>query len=153
MSGVRMLHFWKDWWKFIQIYQYYGVNYSSWLQSSLKTWFSLGLNLILTIGSNKLKLMMLFQTVLMYPMVCPKAPALALYFSLCILVSWSKIFKKNFPMSHVTATQMTHSDTFLSIQIRKFRKKYQFLRHALSMYVHGCFKINLSLTIAKLNLW
>ena len=34
-------------------------------------------------------------------------------------------------MSHVTATQMTHSYTFLSIQIRKFRKKYQFLRHAL----------------------
>ena len=63
-----------------------------------------------------------------------------------------KIFKKNFPMSHVTATQMTHSYTFLSIQIRKFRKKYQFLRHALSMYVHGCFKINLSLTTAKLNL-
>ena len=55
-------------------------------------------------------------------------------------------------MSHVTATQMTHSYTFLSIQIRKFRKKYQFLRHALSMYVHGCFKINLSLTTAKLNL-
>ena len=23
MSGVRMLHFLKDWWKFIQIYQYY----------------------------------------------------------------------------------------------------------------------------------
>ena len=23
MSGVRMLHFLKDWWKFIQIHQYY----------------------------------------------------------------------------------------------------------------------------------
>ena len=23
MSGVRTLHFLKDWWKFIQIYQYY----------------------------------------------------------------------------------------------------------------------------------
>ena len=23
MSGVRMLHFWKDWWQFIQIHQYY----------------------------------------------------------------------------------------------------------------------------------
>ena len=25
MSGVRMLHFLKDWWKFIQIHQYYTV--------------------------------------------------------------------------------------------------------------------------------
>ena len=26
MSGVRMLHFLKDWWKFIQIHQYYGFD-------------------------------------------------------------------------------------------------------------------------------
>ena len=26
MSGVRMLHFFKDLWKFIQIHQYYGFN-------------------------------------------------------------------------------------------------------------------------------
>ena len=25
MSGVRMLHFLKDWWKFIRIHQYYTV--------------------------------------------------------------------------------------------------------------------------------
>ena len=25
MSGVRKMHFWKDWWKLIEIHQYYAV--------------------------------------------------------------------------------------------------------------------------------
>ena len=33
MSGVRMLHFLKDWWKFIQIHQYYTMALrQSWIQ-------------------------------------------------------------------------------------------------------------------------
>ena len=40
MSGVRMLHFLKDWWKFIQIHQYYTmalIIYDEWAPSHKPT--------------------------------------------------------------------------------------------------------------------
>ena len=40
MSGVIMLHFLKDWWKFIQIYQYYTMALINTNSINVKTLFS-----------------------------------------------------------------------------------------------------------------